>query len=176
MWGLSEQLCDEIPGAKGEAVVVTLTDYMKDIEADQLLIKTVAAAYRTVYFWPQGAADLAYISALADGSSNMVLLPPSLQAFDALLASQGSLDYVGTRLHAGIRALQHRRRTTIIAIDNRATEMGKDFGLPVIPRTETAALADVIGTSRETNIQLPWEAIRQWKSQFVPPDAKSLFE
>ena len=45
-----------------------------------------------------------------------------------------NIDYVGTRLHAGIRALQHKKRTIIIGIDNRAIEKAKDFNLTVIDR------------------------------------------
>ena len=43
-------------------------------------------------------------------------------------------DYVGTRLHAGILALNYRKRTLIIAVDNRAAEMKTDINLPVIAR------------------------------------------
>jgi len=32
--------------------------------------------------------------------------------------------------------MQHKRRTTIIAVDNRAVEMGRDFALPVLAREQ----------------------------------------
>ena len=52
-------------------------------------------------------------------------MSPTLEAFDNLLESEIDLDYIGTRLHAGIRAIQKKRRSIIIGVDNRALEMQK---------------------------------------------------
>jgi hypothetical protein len=42
------------------------------------------------------------------------------------------VDFVGARLHGGIRALQRGRRTLTIALDNRAREIAGDTGMPVV--------------------------------------------
>jgi hypothetical protein len=39
-------------------------------------------------------------------------------------------------LAAGRRALQRGRRSLIVAIDNRAREMSRDFGVPTVGRAE----------------------------------------
>ena len=75
--------------------------------------------------------------------------------------------YVGTRLHAGIHALNQKVRTIILAVDNRATEMGKDFNLPVIQRTQVEEkLQIMIQSTWRTKISIPKENIQKWKMQF----------
>jgi polysaccharide pyruvyl transferase WcaK-like protein len=83
-----------------------------------------------------------------------------------MLASDLDIDYVGNRLHAGIRALQHGRRTIIVAIDNRAREMGQDFALPTVDRTDIERLEHLVPAPFETAVKLPNEAIARWKAQF----------
>lgn len=78
---------------------------------------------------PMEFRDVAYARDLAVPASR--ILPVSLQAFNRRL-SAGPVTVVGTRLHAGIRALQFGRPAVIIAIDNRAREMAADFRLPVV--------------------------------------------
>lgn len=65
------------------------------------------------------------------------LLTPNMEVFDELVETTVSLDFVGTRLHAGIRVLQHKRRSIILGIDNRAPEKAIGFNLPVCPRGYT---------------------------------------
>lgn len=55
------------------------------------------------------------------------------------------MDFVGTRLHGGIRAMQHKQRAIIIEIDNRAKEISSRF---------------------ENDIQIPFDKVNQWKDQF----------
>lgn len=78
------------------------------------------------------------------------------------------MDYVGTRLHAGIWCLKKGIRTMIIAVDNRARQIGADTGLPVIERDLLQnELADWINGQQETSITLPWDNIALWKNQFA---------
>ena len=55
-----------------------------------------------------------------------------MQGYDSFLENTKNIDYVGTRLHGGMRALQHEKRTIILGIDNRAIELNKDYNIPVI--------------------------------------------
>ena len=96
----------------------------------------------------------------------MRIIEPDLHAYTAALQS-GKIDYVGTRLHAGIHALNQKVRTIILAVDNRATEMGKDFNLPVIQRTQVEEkLQIMIQSTWRTKISIPKENIQKWKMQF----------
>jgi hypothetical protein len=93
-----------------------------------------------------------------------IYVKPSLQALDEILTID--IDYLGTRLHAGIRALQNKKRTLILAVDNRAIEISKDTNLPVVPRNDWESITSWIESAYETRIRLPWSNIDKWKSQF----------
>jgi polysaccharide pyruvyl transferase WcaK-like protein len=166
MWKLDQEHCNQIPKNKGEIVVFTLTDYNQDPIADRTLITNLIANYDKVHFWPQGTGDSAYFDTLMEEiKGHVFLLDPNLTALNTILSLE-NIDYIGTRLHAGIRALQLKVRTIIIGIDNRANEKSKDFNLLVIERKDINHLNDVINSSFETKIVLPMNNIIKWKSQF----------
>ena len=74
---------------------------------------------------------------------------------------------MGTRLHAGIHALNRKVRSLILAVDNRATEMGHDFNLPVVQRNiSSEQLKKLIMEDRETKVIIDEKAIDKWKAQF----------
>ena len=59
--------------------------------------------------------DLDYLASLnVDISNKLELIPPSLKDFDKYLAQMSPVDYVGTRLHAGIRAIQFKEQSLLI--------------------------------------------------------------
>ena len=76
------------------------------------------------------------------------------------------MDFVGTRLHGGIRALQKGHRTLIIGIDNRAIEINRDTGLPVLNSEEMNRLPDIIEARYDTKIDLNTANIRTFLAQF----------
>ena len=165
MWHLNEEHCNSIPKEKAEVVVSTLTDYNKDRINDYALIELLSKLYRKVYIWPQGSGDIEYINELVLDKFAEVL-PPKLEAYNAVLENEESIDFVGTRLHAGVRALQNKRRTIILGIDNRAFEKAKDFNIKVCPRDDLEKLKRIIDSNFSTQISLPLENIALWKSQF----------
>lgn len=164
MWDFSKEHCRQIPEAKADSVVFTLTDYKKDPESDRRLCVRLKALYKNLYFWPQGAGDLEYFESF--GYEGIKVLPPSMEAYDALLSGLTDLDYVGTRLHAGIRAIQHKRRSVVIAVDNRALEINKDTNLTVLKRHEADQLTALIEGNIRTDILLRENDIQRWKAQF----------
>jgi polysaccharide pyruvyl transferase WcaK-like protein len=165
MWRLDKSHCSQIPKEKAENVVVTLTDYNKDKANDFSLVELLKSCYKEVYVWPQGSGDLAYINDLGIPSIATVL-PPKLESYNQLLENYESLDFVGTRLHAGVRAMQKKRRTIILGIDNRAFEKAKDFNIKVCARDRLDDLKKLIQEDFTTEINLPTENIKRWKSQF----------
>ena len=133
MWRLTPEHCSKIPQKKSDTVVFTLTDYSKDLESDIFLIKTLLESYQNIYYWVQSRKDLIYLNELNIDISQIKIISPSLRAYTNFLETT-VCDYVGTRLHGGVRALQKERRTIIIGVDNRAIEKKKDFNLMVIER------------------------------------------
>lgn len=165
MWRLDEQHCRSVPVDRASSVVTTVTDYSKDPVRDRAMLFSLADLYRDVHVWVQGAGDLQYLDTLDLPWLRFELVGPTLEKFDAVLEA-GDVDYVGTRLHAGIRALQHGRRSLIIGVDNRAAEKHKDFNVPYLPREEIARLGEVLSGQLTTAIRIPLERIAEWRAQF----------
>ncbi len=163
LWAFSPESCRALPRGKAPHVVTTINTYIKDAEADRRLIEVLRRHYQSVSIWIQTSSDHAYAKGL---DPDLKFINPSLRAFDDLLASDIDLDYVGNRLHGGIRALQHGRRAIIVEIDNRAREMGRDFGLPTVERDDFARLEKMIHGPLDISLSPPQQAIDQWKSQF----------
>lgn len=162
MWGLTQEHCAEIPETKVDSVIATFTNYNQNPAMDIALVHLLKKLYKKIYLWVQGPQDYEYGRRLCP---EVTILPPRLSALDDILRNE-NIEYVGTRLHAGIRALQHKRRATIIGIDNRAIEISRDTNLPVIPRGDWQTLYTHLTGSSPTVINMPWEAIKAWKSQF----------
>lgn len=95
-----------------------------------------------------------------------MVLERSLPGLDTFIQSGVSFDYIGTRLHGGMRCLQNQRRALIIEVDNRATEIAKDTGLPTVKRDGFATISGWIEGAVRPSIHLPLDAIAQWRGQF----------
>ena len=79
-------------------------------------------------------------------------------------------DYVGTRLHAGIKAIQEKKRTIVISVDNRTVDMGNDFGIKYIQRDNIENLNAMINSSFATEIRISEERISMFLNQFGEED------
>ena len=165
LWGFTDDFCRTIPTTKGNKVLFTLTGYQPDVENDKLMVDILRNNYEELYFWPQTPTDLDYLRNLGDYNVNIVT--PNLCAYDNVL-NNNEIDYIGNRLHGGIRALQHGCRSLIIAIDYRAINMSKQYGLPIVERENICTRLDkYINSSCETKITgLDFEIIEKWKMQF----------
>ena len=176
MWDLPENHTATIRKEKAEAAVVCLTGTRRAarayVERDTRFLDAVANSYGKRYLWPQGQVDLEYYLAL--GRSDFEILPHSLEAYEDLLRSGLQLDFVGSRLHAGIFAMMHGCRPLVIKIDNRAADIGDSVGLPTLASVDMDALPGLIAASRATQINLPRAAITDWKNALVTRVEESL--
>ena len=164
-WSLTEAHCRDIPRSPASAVVWTVTDYMPDLERDRFIFKVLKDVYDIIYLWLQGSGDVNYAKNICgDDFQSLQLISPSLAAFDNFLSSHDT-DYIGTRLHAGIRALQHRRRSLIIGIDHRAVEMKRDINLPVLEHNELVDLPTYINRDIQPFIKIPTAEIDRFLQQ-----------
>lgn len=162
MWNLEAEYCRKIPVSRSDSVVMTLTDYNKNIELDRILYLELTRRYSKVIAWPQGVGDRDYLMGL--GVSNII--EPGLWSLDQALSTP-NIDYVGTRLHAGVRALQHGRRTLILAVDNRAKEIAKDTGLWIVDRQDVQSLCSALDAHKSIIINLPSSSIQKWKESIA---------
>ncbi len=165
MWKLNREHCNAINKSKSSTVIFTLTDYDKNPTNDKKLISCLFNNYQSVAFWPQGRSDMQYIKEL-DINNQIKIIAPNLKAYNDFL-TQNDCDYIGTRLHGGVRALQKKKRSIIIGIDNRATEKKKDFNLLVLDRSEIDSLDSMINKDLIMDIKIPEHQITKWKNQFL---------
>jgi len=167
MWALNSQY--NFPTGPAKKVIITLTDYAKQPECDRFLIDFVLRSYEEVYFFPQGVGDVEYLSLLSskDGLNKIIKINPSLESYDRVLESE-NVDYIGTRLHGGIRALQKGRRPLIIAVDNRAQEIAKDTGITVVSREKIQTILPALVDSVDNiNVNLNKENISLYLESLI---------
>ncbi len=138
--------------------------YRPDPEQDRRVFEILKRHYETVFFWPQQSRDLPYLHEI--GARGFAAIPPDTAAYDQLLEEE-DVDFVGARLHGGIRALQYGRRALIIPVDNRAAELSVSTALPTASRNEPGVIEHWITHPRPTALILPTEAIDMWKRQFA---------
>lgn len=164
MWRFTPEFCKAIPQKKANSVVTTITDYSVDIEKDRQMLETLFSLYENVYVWLQGYKDEAYLKELTS-DERLKRIAPNLKAFDDVLDME-DVEFVGTRLHAGMRALQHQKRSVILSIDNRAKELNKNYNINIIERKDVGSLKDYLISDIKTDIKIPMEQITLWKNQF----------
>lgn len=165
LWSVNKKMCSKIPKEKSENVVFTLTDYAKNKENDQKLINILNNNYKKIYIWIQGSNDYNYFKSF-DNIQNIKIINPTLSEYHKFL-DNNDVDYVGTRLHAGICALKHLKRTIILSVDNRARDMKETYNLNVLERNEINKLEPIINSKFKTNIKIDTKKINQWKKQFI---------
>jgi polysaccharide pyruvyl transferase WcaK-like protein len=155
--------------------VFTLTDYAQNPGMDKWLVEFLIREYQQVTFFPQGTGDTQYLESLGiDGADNIKHLKPSLDDYNHLLETE-AIDYVGVRLHGGIRALQYGRRAIVIAVDNRAECISRDTGLPIVPREQIPSkLEQMVNQTFSIELKIDREKIDRFLSAFNQHYAASL--
>lgn len=168
MWSLTPELLSRVPKRKARRVLTSITDYCFSPEEDLQMLRILQQEYERVTIWVQGSHDVDWCLEKIVDLKEFELIGPRIADLDAELADP-DLDYVGTRLHAGIRCLNACHRTLVIAVDNRARQIGADTHLPVLERSEvgSGALERWVNHPEEVQLELPLEAIGEWKAQFA---------
>jgi hypothetical protein len=166
MWKLPEYM--SFGSTKPDRVVFTLTDYYRHPEYDRALLQILLDNYKGVHFFPQGSEDINYLHSIATPRQleSIVVLERTMEAYNSILASEG-IDYVGTRLHAGIRALQKKRRAFVLSVDNRATEISKDTNLPVLERKSWQTLTDRLYSDFSVHLRINHAGIEKFKDSIA---------
>lgn len=164
MWMLTPEFCENIPHDKSNDVVFTITPFFEKDERYQTLLDMLNANYKEVYFWPQGDADYEYLMQY-DGANRLHVISPTIEDYKRFL-TEHDVDYVGTRLHGGIYAMRHGKRTIIIAVDERARGINESNNLNCIEIDNIGSLDQMINSSFPTRVRMDYKAIKEWRSQF----------
>ena len=170
LWELTPERCARIPAGKGERCAVSVSGYRDQTDAagDAAMLDIVLRNYREVRAWIQTTEDEGYLALL----EKRLGIPPlprlcSLEAFRGFLRG-GRTDYVGTRLHGGIFAMQNGCRSLIISIDHRAEGFRETNHIPSLRRRDVESeLEGRINSEFATEIQIDSRAVAGFKSQFV---------
>ena len=96
---------------------------------------------------------------------NIIIVNPNLDDFKDVLVNK-NVDYIGTRLHAGVFAMQNFVRSIILIVDNRARDMKETYNLPAIERDNIDTdLKNMINADFKTEINIDEFRIKEWKKQ-----------
>lgn len=135
MWTLTEEAQGKIPVRKARAVLTSITDYAFSPEQEKKMLEILSKEYEHVIIWVQGSHDIDWCLSRTVNLDAYELVGPRIDQLNSILENP-DIDYIGTRLHAGIRCLNGGHRSLIVAVDNRARQIGRDTGLPVIERKD----------------------------------------
>ena len=166
LWKLTPEFCRQIPTGKAGACAFSLSGFKDqlDLEKDGKMLAILKQNYEKLYFWCQTTEDEKYLDTFPETADITRIY--NLDVFGQLL-DKGNIDYVGTRLHGGIFALQHKVRSIIISIDHRARGFRETNHIVTLERDEIEKLDDMINSEFRTEIVLKQENIDKWKSQFL---------
>ena len=167
LWELTPEHCREIKKSKSENCIITVSGYedQKNKSADQIFIDIVRKNYNKLYAWIQTTEDEKYLRSLK-GTKNIERIY-SLSKYREILTN-GNVDYIGTRLHGGVFAMQNKVRSVIISIDHRAEGFHETNNIPIIRRKNIRNhLEKLINSDFETKIINDYDAINRFKSQFI---------
>ena len=165
LWELTPEVCVRIPTKKAKNVIITLSGYsdQKDPIYDQKLLSEIEKMYDKIYFWVQTSEDGKYLDSLK--TTKDIAKIYSMQNFKEVCKS-GDVDYVGTRLHGGVFAMQNGVRSLVIAIDHRARGFHESNNLNILERTEVENLSSIMQNEMKTEIVLNQKEINAFLSQF----------
>ncbi|MDX1973249.1 MAG: polysaccharide pyruvyl transferase family protein [Candidatus Sumerlaeia bacterium] len=164
LWGLDGKTEADFAGPNRSTVLTMVSVWRKMPEEDRRLLAMLKKHYARVVVWPQGHKDLEYLAEL--GVEGVERLEYSMEALEAFIRSNPEAEYLGYRLHGGIRCMQRGLRTLIIEVDNRAREIGRDTGLPTVERTDFARMQRWMEQGEAFRIRLNRAAIERVKNQF----------
>lgn len=168
LWGFTKEKCSNIPVEKAENVIFSVSGYstQRAEKEDSVMIKCLINNYNRLYAWIQTMADEEYLRELVDIDRYKITCIYSLEMYSELL-KKGNIDYIGTRLHGGIFALQHGCRSLIISIDERAEGFHETNNIPILRRNEIDKLDSYINKPILTDIVIDRSAIEDFIAQFI---------
>ncbi len=164
LWMLTPEHCAKIPVKKAEKVVFTLSNTGGiHPENDRELIGLLRRSYKEVWFFAQ-TYDSYRRMLTYEHADEIRLVPAGLDGYRKFLREQ-DVDYVGTRLHGGIFAMQQGKRAVILKVDHRADDFAK-FGITQVDQFDLKAVEERIHSEFKTQVTVDYGKIADWLGQF----------
>lgn len=168
LWDLSGKEVNR-KSEESKNCVFTLTDYYTSIENDSNLIQVLLNNFSEyLYFFAQGSGDIKYLKSLDIYKTNQHRFKfiNTLTEYNTIL-EDGDIVYIGTRLHAGARALQKNVDALVLQVDNRAREISMDTNFPSIERNDLITLQSWLnGDEIFPKMKIDIDSIQKWMGQF----------
>lgn len=79
---------------------------------------------------------------------------------------ENDVDYVGTRLHGGVYAMQQKCRSIILSVDNRAREFDK-YHINCMDQYDIKGIEEKINSDFETRVDIDYRNVEKWMRQFL---------
>lgn len=167
LWRFTKEFCESIPKRKSQNVVCSVSGHIpqRNPDKDKQMLTCLKRNYDKIYVWVQTAIDEEYFKTLVNEDKYPYRFIYSLNKFKRILEN-GNVDYIGTRLHGGVYALQHKVRTIIVAIDERANGFYESNNIPVLQREDIERLDEAINGEVVTDIHVNRKNIATFLSQF----------
>lgn len=170
LWMLTPEHCAQITTKKSDKVVFTLsTTGGVHRENDQKLIDMLLRNYKEVYFYSQTFGGYNTLKSY-EQLDKIKIIEPDLGAYKQFL-QENEVDYVGTRLHGGVYAMQNKRRAIILSVDNRAKEFDK-YNINCMDQFDIHGIEEKINSDFATNVTIDYNVVHQWMNQFLPKEKK----
>ena len=162
-------VANRVPNPPGPAAdaLFTLTDYRRVAARDNRLLANWRDSFRGRSISSRKGRGIArtWKTSSAQHAGTRANPGSECAALDGFLLDHGnSLLYVGTRLHGGISPM-HGVSALIIQVDNRAAEIAKDTGLPVIGAEFDRDIERwLTGQLRLEPLRIPLGNIERWRA------------
>lgn len=168
-WNLNTDFVNKF-NPKLNTILYTVNGFHNIRKIDENIIEIIFRSEpKDIFFFPQTTLDIEYFSTLEIYKKNKKRFKIMGLRIEELLHLLKSikLNYIGARLHSGIRCLKENNPTLILGFDNRAFEINKDTKLNVVDFTDLNTINNwVMGKYIPPLIELPKANILLWKNQF----------
>lgn len=169
LWKLTPEHCAQIPVKKADKVVFTLSStggvYR---ENNQKIIEMLLKNYEEVYFYCQTYEDYMILRSY-ENIDRIKIIDSDLGKYGTFL-EENEVDYVGTRLHGGIYAMQQKCRAIILSVDNRAIEFDK-YNINCMNQFDIHGIEEKINSDFTTKVTVDYDRVNAWMSQFLPKES-----
>lgn len=168
LWKLTPEHCAQIPTGKAEKVVFTLSSTGGEHrENNQKIIDMLLKNYREVYFYCQTYEDYLRLKSY-EQFERIKVIDSGLERYKTFL-QENDVDYVGTRLHGGIYAMQQKCRAIVLSVDNRAVEFDK-YHINCMNQFDIHGIEQKINSDFQTNVTVDYDKVKMWLQQFLPTE------
>ena len=120
-----------------------------------------------MYFWSQTYGGYKTLRSY-ENCDKIKYIDPELNEYRKFIL-ENDVDYVGTRLHGGVFAMQNKKRAINLSVAHRAEEFDR-YHINVLPQDDIQAIDEKINSDFATAVTVDYKIVNEWLSQFLPSE------